>query len=346
MYIPSTPWTWAFMVATILQAIVVLGLESYIFARFQMALAPDLPSEPKVKVIPTYLTLFIFAFVYQLVLVYDSLRLKNTIQVIGLCLYNLGILIYSTVQVSQIKDAVWDLYLSSPSYLPEGQLLWPVIHPFLVAVPVIIGLGTAVMSGIAYKLYGEFAWTIYKHISADLRMKRRFLTFQIYIALLKFDFFFFLGFTVQFLVIVSSSQNVEFYLTIAAIPITIVILAMAAIWTRREIKIGMIVNILLYFAALAYFLFKLVRIYQPSRQAQYRPARTSLTIFAVLTIILILLTITNACVCMHNFDKGLKPFVTRRKLIGGDEKTDNFTELPDMKHGGPVAPLPSRMTID
>jgi hypothetical protein len=49
---------------------------------------------------------------------------------------------------------------------------------------------------------------------------------------------------------------------------------------------------------------------------------------------------------MHNFDKGLKPFVTRRKLIGGDEKTDNFTELPDMKHGGPVAPLPSRMTID
>lgn len=110
---------------------------------------------------------------------YDSLRLKNTIQVIGLCLYNLGILIYSSVQVSQIKDAVWDLYLSSPSYLPEGQLLWPLIHPYLVAVPVIIGLGTAVMSAIAYKLYGEFAWTIYKHISADLRMKRRFLTFQV-----------------------------------------------------------------------------------------------------------------------------------------------------------------------
>lgn len=138
----------------------------------------------------------------------------------------------------------------------------------------------------------------------------------------------------------------EFYLTIAAIPITILILAGAAIWTRREIKIGMIINIVLYFAALAYFLFKLVRIYQPSRQAQYRPARTSLTIFAVLTIILILLTIVNACVCMHNFDKGLKPFVTTRKLIGGDEKADNFTELPDMKHGGTAAPQASRMTID
>lgn len=145
----------------------------------------------------------------------------------------------------------------------------------------------------------------------------------------------------------SASRNVEFYLTIAAIPITILILAVAAVWTRREIRIGMIANILLYFAALAYFLFKLVRIYQPDRMVAYLPVRTSLTIFAVLTIILILLTIANACVCMYNFDKGLKPFVTRRKLIGADEKqTDNFTELPDMKHGGPVVPQPSRMTID
>jgi hypothetical protein len=167
------------LVGSIIVAEVLTFECSYVFARFQMALTPGLPPETKVKVIPTYLTLFIFAFVYQLVLVYDSLRLKNTIQVIGLCLYNLGILIYSSVQVNQIRDAVYELYLSSPSYLHEGQLLWPVIHPFLIAVPVIIGLGTAVMTFIAWKLYDEFAWTIYKHISADLRMKRRFLTFQV-----------------------------------------------------------------------------------------------------------------------------------------------------------------------
>ena len=34
--------------------------------------------------------------------VYDSLRLKNTIQVIGLCLYNVGMLIYSSIQYEQI----------------------------------------------------------------------------------------------------------------------------------------------------------------------------------------------------------------------------------------------------
>lgn len=66
---------------------------------------------------------------------------------------------------------------------------------------------------------------------------------QIYIALLKFDFFFFLGFTVQFVVIVTETKTIEFALTLAAIPVTILILIMAAFWTRRESTVGMIIVI-------------------------------------------------------------------------------------------------------
>jgi hypothetical protein len=146
-------------------------------------------------------------------------------------------------------------------------------------------------------------------------------------------------------VIVTDVTDAEFYCTIAAIPVTIIILVLAAFWTRREIKIGMVITILLYFGGLAYFVFKLVRMYSEARQAQYLAARTSLTIFAALTIILIVATIVNACICMRNFDKGLKPFVSRRKIIGEDEK-ENFTELPELKPGMVGGPLPSRMTID
>jgi len=132
---------------------------------------------PSVKTIPTYLTLFIFGFIYQLLLVYDSLRLKNTIQVIGLCLYNLGMLIYAAVQVDQIKNSIYSL--ESGNFIPPGDQVWNNVHPYLVAAPCILALGTVTMSFVAWKLYEEFAWTIYKHISADLRMKQRFLTFQV-----------------------------------------------------------------------------------------------------------------------------------------------------------------------
>lgn len=199
------------------------------FATFQIDTKDGSENQTPTRTIPTFLTLYIFGFFYQLVLVWDALRLKNTIQIIGLCIYNVGLLIYGAVQMEQINQAV-------------NRQIWNQTKPFLIAIPVILAFGTGFLSVAAWKLYDEFAWTIYKHISADLRMKRRYLTFQIYIALLKFDFFFFLGFTVQFVVIVQTHKS-EFALTIAAIPVTIFILVMAAFWTRRENLTGMILTI-------------------------------------------------------------------------------------------------------
>ena len=233
MYLPNSRWTWAFSLIALVQACIVLAFEAYVFATFQLDLKAGATDDVHSRTIPTFLTLYIFGFIYQLVLVWDALRLKNTIQVIGLVVYNIGLLIYGAVQMDQIRSSVVKLNELGTIDLQ----IWSDTKPFLIAVPIILAVGTVLLAVCAWKLYDEFAWTIYKHISADLRMKKRYLTFQVYIALLKFDFFFFLGFTIQFVVIVTQ-RKMEFVLTIAAIPVTIIILLAAAFFCRKEWLIG------------------------------------------------------------------------------------------------------------
>lgn len=184
----------AFFLASLIMALSVMGLEGYIFARYELeiehldSLARTSTSS---RAIPTYFTLFLFAEIFGLVLAWDSLRLKNTIQVIGLCIYHFALLIYAVIQIDQIKEALGPMLIQDRTVWGGHSALS--LQPWLIVIPSLIGVSTLVMSYYAYRLYEEFGWTIYKHIGADLAMRRRYMAFQIFIALLKFDFIFFVG---------------------------------------------------------------------------------------------------------------------------------------------------------
>lgn len=158
----------------------------YVFARFQFSLdvqegqLSDKSLRSQYKTIPTFLALFIFGFLYVLVLAWDALRRKNTIQIIGLCLANLALFVYTILQIDQIDRSLQRL-LSAGAIKEDSddQGVWEKSKPFLIAVPAIVGVITIAMSGIAYQLYREFAWDILKQIGADYRMKKRFLHYQV-----------------------------------------------------------------------------------------------------------------------------------------------------------------------
>lgn len=146
----------------------------------------------------------------------------------------------------------------------------------------------------------------------------------------------------QFLVVVENTKTVELALTAVALVITFFLLFFAAWWVRRESVSGMITIIVVYFIAMGYFLFKLIRMYiaDLDRQNDYKPARKSLTAFAVLTILLLIFTIIVACMCTYNFNKGLKPHVNN-KAVENDGKAYN-TEMPSISGPAPG----QRMEID
>lgn len=86
-------------------------------------------------------------------------------------------LVYSAIQGDQIRDA--DLQLQSGGDLVQNLLVWQSIKRYLITIPIVIAVVSVLMSIAAWRLYDEFAWTIYKHISADVKMKRRYLAFQV-----------------------------------------------------------------------------------------------------------------------------------------------------------------------
>jgi hypothetical protein len=312
-----------FLVTVFVLSATVLPMLGYTFGRFEYDILKVYGHYQRthqhsyLRTIPTYLSLFIFAEIYQLVLAVNAIRTENTIQTVGIVFFNMAMLVYSALQYNQIQDTALELGVHAAYEACKGVII---------AIPCVLAAGVLVLVVLTYKIHQDFGWSIYKQVGADISSKRRYLCYLIYVTLLKFDFFFFLGFTVQFVVVVLKHDDVEFALTIVVIPLTIIALYLATVFVRKETIVGMAAMIVIYLAGMAYFVFKLVRIYQPSQMYKYIAVQKTLTVFAVLTIIFLVATIMMAVICTINFGKGLKRIVhdTKQSRIPKQSPNDSL----------------------
>ncbi|KAL1918349.1 uncharacterized protein VTP21DRAFT_3009 [Calcarisporiella thermophila] len=303
--VPHSGYARITLALVVLQAIIVIILESLIFSEYSSYFYKKgiNLAEERGRGIPIYLIIFSFSQVFQVVLIWDAITHQNTIQLIGFGISNLCCCVFSVFQVFQIKLSLND---ASGKEISDATLVFESIKMKLIGVTIVTGATELLCLYLGFKLYKEFGWQIYKKIGADPHMKNIYRTYQIFILFIKLDFFFFLGFTLQFLVLVLHEGDIEYPLTIILIPLTLIILFIAVWSVRHESRTMMVVFLVTLACGFAYFGFKIVRMYMPDQKKKYQYTHMFLTSFAAISLAALIATFLNAVLCWRNFGKGLK----------------------------------------
>lgn len=291
--IPSTTYGRVTLAAVWLQAIAIIALEAVVYGLFNNDNSDVVNDGTQRRGVPIYLIIFILSQVFIIYFAWDALVHKNTIQTIGFVIFNYCVFAYSVFQYFQITniDGIHSL----------NQIKIP-----LIMIPSVSGAFSLLFSFLAFKLYLEFGWKIYKKIGADPKMREMYRWYQIFLMMLKLDLFFFIAFCAQFLYLVLQQNDPEYALTIAALPIAVIIIVLAVYGLKREDKLIMIVFMFGLLLAIAYFIFKLVRIQQPDQARKYVDSKRYLTFFSILTLLCVFITLVISIICYRNFGKGLK----------------------------------------
>ncbi|MBW0554341.1 hypothetical protein O181_094056 [Austropuccinia psidii MF-1] len=303
----------SFLLITTLESTIDIILESIIIIKTNLYhdLAISFDNQINRNPLAVYLSIFILAHLFQIYFAIDALRFKNTIQLIGLCAFNLAILTYAIIQIPEIKK------IQTPSSHSITNSLSSIL---LIGIPAWIGLAQIFFVYLTWHLFKEFGWQIYKQIGADRKIKKIYLMYQIYICLLKFDYFFFIAFSLQLVLLVPSVHHAEKVLTIIAVPTTLILLIIGYYGVQHESKSIMWAFMLGLLSGSYYFVYKLFRIWQGRHdRGSYAQVFKSLTVFSVSCLLMIFLSFLWAMICLKNFGQGLK--VHMKKQANSNKKS-------------------------
>ncbi|KAJ7169668.1 hypothetical protein C8R46DRAFT_205848 [Mycena filopes] len=277
---------------------------------------------------PVYLSIFALAHVFQFVMAVDAVYARNTLQFIALTIFNALFLVYAVIQIGEIRQL--DTGAAIASHIP--------INVLTTIIPIVIAIAEVAYIALGWKIYHEFGWKVYKFLGADRRIKKMYANYQIYECFVKFDVFFWVGFCVQFIWLVLLDHDWEFYVTWAALPLSLVLLVEGHLAARHENKPMMYTFISGCAAAMIYFVYKLFKVIKFRKTDDFVLVWKTLTVFSVIAILLLIATIVFSIFVLQNFGRGLKDALTRKGM--------DHSQAVSQRHRRAASQNPNRMSID
>lgn len=302
-----------YLLVVLLETAVDLALEAQLYVTVKSPVVEDKTQRDKQT--SAYLSIFALAHVFQFVLAVDAVHARNTLQFIFLACFNAMFLIYAIVQIGEYQ-AIAERPTIPPVDIGAVKTLTTII-------PVVIAVSQAAYIGLGWRIYNEFGWKVYKFLGADRQIKKMYASYQVFECLVKFDVFFWAGFSVQFIWLVLDDSQWEFYVTVAALPVSILLLFEGHLAARHENKWMMATFMSGCACAMIYFAYKLGRVLTQKDNVVYKDVYKTLTVFSVLSICLLVATSIYSIIIMRNFGRGLKGALEKRSQLNGSPTTHN-----------------------
>ncbi|ORY36808.1 hypothetical protein BCR33DRAFT_718513 [Rhizoclosmatium globosum] len=257
----------------------------------------------------TYHSVFLASIIFWLGCTWDGLLNKNIMQCFGINAYNVGILVYSLLQIKQTSndfDRIADNWVGfDKNYYNSGYFLAAQI-----LLPCLIGVFIPLFAYLTYRMFLEFGWRQYRITGGNKQLEKVIYSYHILLLLLKFALFFVTAFTVLDLALTTVTDRGKYVISIVGGIFGVLLTAAGFYGARREN--GYLLSFYIFGCCLVigYLIERVYEAYNRSldvnNESDYKRAELPFLLYAALSALLVIASIVFGVVSYTNFGKGLK----------------------------------------